>query len=372
LRARARRAVRRHPRAAAGAAALTFAVVLAVAAVAAVWRAEARERARTLQTNGFIASGQAGALLFQLRVYGDRVERAARHPVVRALLERGAPVDPAPALAALADGFDGIYLENSEAQVLAQWPSPAQNVFERRYTFRDYFQGARRLAQSGAGGVYVARAFRSESHGRMEFAISTPVLDSDGGQIGMLAASFHAREAFGAVRMHVGADGDKASADAQHITTALLGPRGGDRSDGPDGPTPSRFTFLVHPGLAHGAEHTLETPSPRRLNDAFGPPASPGEQLTMEYVRPLEVGDFRDPIPGFEGRWLAAFAPVGRTGFVVLVETRRPDTFRWSTPLARGIAFPVTGVVAVALLTTGALMVSRRRRRRAPVAHSPR
>jgi hypothetical protein len=27
-------------------------------------------------------------------------------------------------------------------------------------------------------------------------------------------------------------------------------------------------------------------------------------------------------VPGFEGRWLAGFAPVGDTGFVVIVQTR--------------------------------------------------
>ena len=50
--------------------------------------------------------------------------------------------------------------------------------------------------------------------------------------------------------------------------------------------------------------------------------APPGEQFALDYVAPLKVKHYEDPIPGFEGPWLAALAPVGRTGFVVLVETR--------------------------------------------------
>jgi hypothetical protein len=267
-------------------------------------------------------------------------------------MEAGKQIDPAPQLAPLADGFDGVYLESMDGQVVAQWPSPANYIFARRYTFRDYFRGARRLGETGAEGVYVARAYRSESHGVMQFAISAPVFDDGGRQIGMLAAALQTKEAFGAVRMQA--------------TTAGQGPRGSDRGEAPDGPTPSRYTFLVHPGLKSGAEHTLETPSPGRLLDAFGPPAGPGEQLSLEYVRPLEVPDYRDPIPGFEGRWVAAFAPVGRTGFVVLVETPRPDAVGGAVALVPTLAVSIMGVLG--LLAAASLVTWQRRRRRTPAA----
>jgi len=29
-----------------------------------------------------------------------------------------------------------------------------------------------------------------------------------------------------------------------------------------------------------------------------------------------------DPVPGIEARWLAGFAPVGETGFIIIVQTR--------------------------------------------------
>src|SRR4029078_8774692 len=100
------RAVRRHPRISVGLVAAAVTALIAGAVATAGCRTDAREWARTLkrtlQMNGFIASGQAGALLFQLRAYSDRVERAARHPAVRALMEADKQIEPAPQLAAVA------------------------------------------------------------------------------------------------------------------------------------------------------------------------------------------------------------------------------------------------------------------------------
>ena len=355
---RAWRWARRHPRIAAigGGALLLAGAALAIAL--GLWRARAREQARVLETNAFIASGQAGAMLFQLRAYADGVERAAREPRVRALLAGGRAVDPAPSLAALVPGFDSAVLETNQARIVAQWPSPAPFVFGRSYDFRDYFRGARALARAGARGVHVSRAFRSESHGILAFALATPVLDEDGTPIGILAATFNAKAAFGAVRMQPNA------AEGARITTALIGPRGSDRGEGPDTATPARFSFLVHPGLPPGVEYALQPPMPARLFSAFGAAAPPGEQFSMEYVSPLEVTDYRDPVPGFEESWLAAFAPVGKTGLVVLVETRK-DGWRWPALLAHGRPTPAAIWLASPLpvLAAGTLLRARRRRR---------
>jgi len=49
-----------------------------------------------------------------------------------------------------------------------------------------------------------------------------------------------------------------------------------------------------------------------------------------------KVPSYRDPLPGAEGEWLAAFAPVGRTGFVVGVQTRRHLFVDWQRALSAG------------------------------------
>jgi serine/threonine-protein kinase len=301
------------------------ATVLAALLVIVLWRSRAVGEAHQLDMNASIASGQAGAALFQLRTFADRVESAARDPLVLSLLAGGRVVEPAPPeLAPLATGFDSLFLVNNEGRVLADWPATAPEVFQRNYAFRDYFRGARKLAESGVAGAYVARAYRSESRKRLEFAISAPVRGASGAQLGLVVAPFQAKAAFGGVRIQ---DHDSGS---ERIITALLGPRGNERGAGPDGVTPSDFTFLVHPGLDRGAEFTLAAPTPARLRDAFGPAAQPGDQFVLQIVQPLKIADFRDPIPGFGGRWLAAFAPVGQTGFVVMVATARDTERPWS------------------------------------------
>jgi serine/threonine-protein kinase len=247
---------------------------------------------------------------------------------------------------------------SNEGRVLADSPSPPPFSFERTYTFRDYFRGARLLARSGTRGVYVSRTYRSEARDRLEIAFSVPVLDEEGQQLGLIAAPFNAKGgAFGPVPM-------EDFAGSGRIVTALLAPRGNDRIAGPNAPPPSDFTFLVHPGMSRGAEHTLRAPSGHQLRAAFGPAGAPGEQYALQYVPPLKLSDYRDPIPGFSGSWLAAFAPVGKTGFVVLVQTPK-DQLRWPSMLATRLAAPVGLAVGLGLplIALGATSLRKRRAR---------
>jgi hypothetical protein len=45
-------------------------------------------------------------------------------------------------------------------------------------------------------------------------------------------------------------------------------------------------------------------------------------QLHRDGPHPTADNAYRDPVPGYEGRWLAGFMPVGDTGFVVIVQSR--------------------------------------------------
>jgi serine/threonine-protein kinase len=323
LRERLESWARRHPRQL-----LVLLSLLSLLAVSALgtwwlWRSEQRAVRDALETNAFIAGSQAGAALSQLREYAERVEQAAREPAVLDICTQGQViVDPAPSLQQYAAGFDSVAVFTTDARVLAQGPRPNPVVFERRYDFRDYFHGARQLAEKQLRRVYVARAFRTESYGRLAFAFSTPILDARGRWVGVLMATLSAKSVFGAVKMEDAAQG-------QHITSALIGPRGHDRGARPGAPLPSDFTFLVHPGLAEGKEYTLPSSFSSELRAAFGSSAPPGAQFTMQYVPPVKAGDYQDSMPGFTGRWLAAFAPVGKTGFVVLVRTPRKTLLDW-------------------------------------------
>jgi hypothetical protein len=100
--------------------------------------------------------------------------------------------------------------------------------------------------------------------------------------------------------------------------TVVLGPFEGDvppsvLSQRPD------FTFLVHPRLSAGEKRILDADIADRLRAAFG---SGGDEEPMRpsSAAPLMMEDYRDPFLG--GRWLAAFAPVGGTGYIALVQTK--------------------------------------------------
>jgi serine/threonine protein kinase len=317
---RVARWIRRHPRTAYAASATMAVAAVTAFALSMSWRAQQLEQDRILDSNAFLASGQAGAALFQLREYADHVVETSHLRLVREILEGGKVHIPAPELKDLVGGFDSLVVMTTKARILAQWPTGAPFAYQRSYEFRDYFRGAQQLAGNRTAGAYVAPAFRSESHGTLDFALSTPVLDDDGGEIGIVVGTLNAKAAFGAVRMEDPAQ----SGHTGRIVTALIGPRGRDRDQGPNAPAPSDFTFVVHPGMDRGVEFPMRTPTPETLRRHFGLSAPPGWQLSPRYPPALQLTNYHDPVPGFEGEWLAAFAPVGNTGFLILVETRKP------------------------------------------------
>jgi hypothetical protein len=59
-----------------------------------------------------------------------------------------------------------------------------------------------------------------------------------------------------------------------------------------------------------------------------------------------------DPVPGFEGRWLAGFAPVGHTGYAVIVQTR----YEAPLELPRRALFSMLGWCGAALGLGAALV----------------
>lgn len=305
---------RRHPRRS-----LTVASLLVLLALASLgrwwlWRQERRAVQDALETNAFIAGSQAGAVLAQLREYAERVDQTAREPEVVRLAAAGF-VGPSTPLRLRLGDFDNLTLLDNEGAIVATWPPPLPIAYERRYAFRDYFRGARYLAEHRLPGAYVARAYVSETQGHLVFAFSAPLLDPQGTAIGILMATVHAKSMLGAIKM-------EDSAGGRHVTSALIGPRGPDR-DTKSGALCPDYTFLVHPGLPDGREYRVSSPLSAQLRKTFGASAPPGQQFALQYVAPVKVSEYEDAVPGFQGPWLAAFAPVGNTGFVVLVQTRR-------------------------------------------------
>jgi serine/threonine protein kinase len=302
-------------------------------------RAVERESiARQLRDDASMASVQAVAFQFQLREYRHRVARLAEQPEVVALLKSATVENPSPTLIARAAGFDSMFVLAPDGRMRARTTRRSEEYLQRSFEFRDYFRGARALAFSecpnGALGrpptaprtAFLGSVHRSESEGEFEIAISAPICD-EMGFIGILGATIASNKSFGAVYLP--------HAPSGHIT-ALLGPRGRDRKD--KRPPPDGYTFVVHPALSMGKEYELKYPKPALVRATFDTPAA---YDGLRYVEPLTVRDYRDPVAKHGELWTAALAPVGESGFVVLVEcARAPDRSRWAVLEDRDLAIP--------------------------------
>ena len=324
---------RRPPPGSAQVARVLLLALLLVFVVGYFFRTRAEERRKALTNDGFVASGQAGAALLQLTEYADRIRLASLDSAIAPLATlKIHTTEPPAVLTELGEVFHiAFVVARDDGRLKAQWPPPPLSNWEKPYFFRDYFRGAADLGERGvscgdrgvgtADCIYVERALVSEGDGELYFGFSTPVFEppaptlpgeparAKGRWIGALVGSIAVNSMLGKVPLP--------RQDSEY-TTALIGPRGPDRSDPPSVAALERFVFLVHAGLARGQK----MPAPSPFRSAFGKLSRPGQQLQPRYALPYLTAGYTDPVPGFEGPWNAAFAPVGGTGYAVVVQTR--------------------------------------------------
>jgi serine/threonine protein kinase len=329
-------------------------------------RSEGLERDQ--QTNASVASMQAVAVNLQLRAYENRVAELAEDPAIVALLEVEPPDGFSPLLEQRLSTFDTMFALGTDARQRGRTSRRPAEYLTRTFEFRDYFRGARHLGEKvckvqqgkrpgpGTRRAHLARAFTSEADGHFEFAISAP-LCVKGQWAGVIVASVATDKVLGAVRV---------LDDRTSRIAAVLGPRDRDRKEA-HGPLPDDITFIVHPGLAHGAMQRLLQPAPTTLRKALGISSHDDESAglgKLRYAVPFRVDDYRDPIEGFEGAWSAVFAAADESGYIVAVQSRREVT-----PIARVVAqrlaLPAGVPFSVALLILTFVALTRRK----PVAY---
>jgi serine/threonine-protein kinase len=333
-----------------------------------VSRSQSEElRRAVLEMNAYAASGQAAAVLYQLREYADAIERAAQDPDVKALVG-GARAGALPAGAALNDNpcahnaledpaplrhhakrFSTIVALNSHgcarARIAEEPPPP--DYAQRSFDWRDYFGGARADAVRGSRRAHVREAYSSSVSQMMKFAVSAPLFEA-GQWVGVVTGSITVASTLEIPRT------TRSTTSAQ--TTVLLGPLEPERAE-LSGQSARQFTFLAHPSLERGEKRTLDRELGADLEHAFKTAESRG-QFELETVPPLQRADYVDPLLG--DRWLAAFAPVGGTGYVVLVQTREAAATRPNELLTR-LALGLTFISGAIWSAWGAFYLWRRR-----------
>jgi serine/threonine-protein kinase len=348
---RSLRWLRRHPLfACLFATALLLGLVVALALLS-LWQGEREQQQAALETNAFIANSEAGALLFQLREFADRVERCSRHPAIVALLARGEVTRDTSVPETCDRGFQEVSLFGTDGRLLGHWPPPKQPILGKNYGFRGYFRGARELGQRRLPGAFLGPAYRGESSEQLEFPFAVPVLGSSGEWLGVVVGSLGVASALGQVGMH----------DARGVghLVALLGPRDRDRA----APQVTRLDFIIHPHLEHGREVAVEDRTHAILHLALTAP--PGEQFALRWAPPLLLSDYHDPLISPKSSALAALAPVGQTGYVVAIETSKSAVLSNGRALATKLAWRagLPFCLALGLLAVVASRSVRRKRK---------
>lgn len=301
--------LRRNPvPAAASAAALALLVTTSIVAVQVASAQEQELRNDVLTTNAFAARALSGAVLFELRELADQARNLADDPNVAVVLESkdSAAIDAWRAQVQLGP-FASVLLLSDTGAWAARAPDPKPDHRGEDYSWRDYFQGAARYGQAGRRDVHVSRAYVSTARGTVRFSLATPVFTSDGVFVGVLEAAVETSDALGGLVIDDSHDRSRtaalvARADRQSATA----------------PLPSEWYVMLHDGVSAGSKHVMSSSA------ALGSLASSaGPQLALLPPGHEIVDDnHHDPVPGFDGRWLAGFAPIGGTPFAVIVQTR--------------------------------------------------
>jgi eukaryotic-like serine/threonine-protein kinase len=318
-------------------------------------------RQSALDMNGYAASGQAAAVLYQLREYGDTLERAADDPGVRALVSAKRPLDgdkdnPCAEQTSLSDpealrqhrqGFSTLVALNEDACVRARVADePLTLAYMRRPYRPENWGNVRALGEHCKRVAWVRQAYRSSVSHLMKFALTMPLFERTEDPrrcrfLGAVSGSLLVTSTLDLPRIRRSGDRDR--------TTVLLGPFEGENPEHAP-PSAPEFTILAHPRLGHGQKVTLDPVLAAELARKFPAATAPATPFDLRTATPLYQDEHVDPLWG--DRWFGAFAPVGQTGYVVLVQTREAAALRPTAVILR-IGWALIGAAAVLLAAWG-------------------
>jgi serine/threonine-protein kinase len=161
--------------------------------------------------------------------------------------------------------------------------------------------------------VHVSAAYESRIDGRLKFALSSAIRDQGGRTLAILVVSSTTDATLGVSNLQ---------ADARKVV--VLGPLDPNYPPGQPRtyPTDARHVVVLHPSYRHGEvamvwnDTRLDARTPPHGGDDLRPLAE-AWPLGNVYFDPIGRRDRR-----YAGPWLAGIAPVGHTGFFVLVQSR--------------------------------------------------
>ncbi len=331
----------------------SIAVISILTIVMAVSIARKREQSQleqVRQSNNFAARDLAKTALLQLRDWAHVVELATSNARLPKLVEgndrEGLQRYIEQVCVGASDFCASSSFRNSAGFIVARAGKNLESIIEKiDFSGRDYFQGAiAHQALAGRNSVHISKVYHSVLDGLYKFGVSAPVLSQDRKFLGVLDISVTTDAALGLVRF-----------EDPHRKAALIAPRdsGGPETKRPD--LDVRHVILFHPAY-HRGDRAIPFPEQSaiaRYSDAIHSGELDDSALTFP-----PVNDYADSVgsdfPEYRGRWIAAFAPIGNTGFFVIVQQRFDDALKvdpfvsWN--LAVGIALTICFLIAIALV----------------------
>lgn len=299
----------------------------------------------TAESTGFAAKDLAQTALLQLRHLGRNIELASAGGRLAASLANDDRQTLDEIVHSLCSDqsvpFITCYVINRDGIMVAHAPR-ADYMIGGDFSWRDHFLGAKAKASAAAGSsIHVSRVYRGRSDNVYKFAVSAPILDSQNNFLGTIATSVTTDSSMGPVILHD---------DSRKV--ALIAPTD---INSPEEPRSNKHVILYHPGYRKGID-PVEFPAIGRIR--VNPAQTTGQQLELSPPKPAIFHDdnYADPVasvaPEYAGRWIAGFAPVGNTGFIVAVQERFDDAVSlepstlWSLALGSALA----SLVAIAIL----------------------
>ena len=301
--------------------------------------------AEALQSNTFAARDVSKTALLQLQDLSDAAEVATADSGLVDLLARGDRDALQRYLEEMCNGrpgdFASCFILDAEGLMVAR-ARPGQPAVDdltgESFRWRDYFKGAKKNTGLGSRKqIHISSVYRGRSDHLYKFSISGPVFHSSGRFLGVIATSVTADATMGLIDL-----------DDPRRQVTLIAPKDVDRAGVDGGGKPVEHVVLFHPAYRRGVA-------------AVGFP-DPGEivpDLERVHARELDTpqlllppqDDYIDPVQSllreYEGRWIAGFAPVGHTGFAVIVQQRFEEALELDPSVSRNL---LVGSVLVSLL----------------------
>lgn len=299
--------------------------------------------ARALESNALPARILARSLQQELETRQRELQGIAADPALRDLIQRLATA-PIEERMPLIQSLDEIkYAAQShltpddrdtswfltDAEGFQRWRHPRSELtMDRRFSYRDYFHGQhedlpeRDIDRRPIRGPHISIAFRSEANGLYMVAISVPVLSPDGTQtVGVLGRTQELGLLQDQYERFI-----RSPTDHEQRVIAVVDRRSGWR-------------LIDHPWMTRdnleNKEEAIDRlrlePSTRRmLESVYGTPEKP----KASYID-VRLDEYEDPVASisadtkreFGAKWLAAFCPIGETGWLALIQEPREQAW---------------------------------------------